>query len=146
MIHVAEVRVALIREKTLKYDASRRICCSDDAAVILKEFFSDKDREHFVLLLMTIRHNIIGLNVAHIGSEMESIASTASCLKAALLANAQAVVLAHNHPSGCPEPSNEDKLLTKKFVEAFKFCDIHVLDHIIVGSSEHFSFADNGLI
>ena len=146
MIHIPEVRVALIREKTLKYDASRLIHCSDDAAAILKEFFSDKDREHFVLLLMTTRHNIIGLNVAHIGSESESVASPASCLKAALLANAQAVILAHNHPSGCPSPSVEDKALTKKFVEAFRLCDIQVLDHIVIGGDEHFSFADSGLI
>ena len=68
--------------------------------------------------------------------------------KVAILANAAAIVLAHNHPSGSPEPSQEDRTLTKRLVEAGKLLGIEVLDHIIVGdgSQRYFSFADQNLL
>lgn len=67
-------------------------------------------------------------------------------LKRALTLQAVAMILAHNHPSGNPQPSTSDKELTTKFVLASQSLDIHVLDHIIVAENTYFSFADQGLL
>jgi DNA repair protein RadC len=67
-------------------------------------------------------------------------------VKCALQYNAAAVILAHNHPSGVPEPSRADTSLTRRLSEALALVDVRVLDHFIVGGSELVSFAERGLI
>ena len=64
------------------------------------------------------------------------------------MSNSAAVVFGHNHPSGSPEPSTEDRTLTKRLVEAGKLLGIDVLDHIIIGDGNvsYFSFADEGML
>jgi RadC-like JAB domain len=68
--------------------------------------------------------------------------------KPAILSNAAALILAHNHPSGQPQPSQEDRVLTVRLVAAGKLLGISVLDHVIIGdgTSAYFSFADEGLL
>ena len=66
-------------------------------------------------------------------------------MKAALDANAAAVILSHNHPSGNPEPSQADERITKRMVDALALIDVRVLDHVIVGR-ECVSFAERGLL
>ena len=68
--------------------------------------------------------------------------------KPAILSNAAALVCCHNHPSGAPQPSQEDRVLTKRLVDAGKLLGINVLDHIILGdgSETYYSFADEGLL
>ena len=67
-------------------------------------------------------------------------------MKEALLSNATSMMLFHNHPSGALEASAQDRALTKKIVDAARYFDIRVLDHIIVGKSKYFSFHDEGLM
>jgi DNA repair protein RadC len=67
-------------------------------------------------------------------------------VKEALAANAAAVILAHNHPSGCSEPSMADQRITQRLREALALIDVRVLDHLIVGSGEAVSFAERGLL
>jgi DNA repair protein RadC len=67
-------------------------------------------------------------------------------VKEALAANAAAVILAHNHPSGCSEPSMADQRITQRLREALALVDVRVLDHLIVGSGEAVSFAERGLL
>jgi DNA repair protein RadC len=67
-------------------------------------------------------------------------------LKAALKHNAGAVIFAHNHPSGHPEPSHADKILTTELKNALALIDVRVLDHIVVGGAETISFAERGLL
>ena len=66
--------------------------------------------------------------------------------KPAILSNAAAVVLGHNHPSGDPQPSHEDKALTKRLVDAGKLLGIEVLDHVVIGDSTYYSFTDEGIL
>ena len=66
--------------------------------------------------------------------------------KGALLANANCIMLAHNHPSGNPEPSSADKQVTSILVKAGKLLDVQVLDHIIVGDKTYFSFRESSLL
>lgn len=66
--------------------------------------------------------------------------------KDAIVHSAYSVVLAHNHPSGDPEPSEDDLTITKRFIEAGKILGIHVTDHIIISKNSFFSFKDKGLM
>jgi DNA repair protein RadC len=75
-----------------------------------------------------------------------SIVHPREVFKAAIMNNAASIVLFHNHPSGDPEPSPEDKSVTKRLVEAGKLMGIHVMDHIIIGSSKYVSLKERGHI
>jgi DNA repair protein RadC len=104
------------------------------------------DREYFVVLMLDTKNRVIGLNTVHIGTINSSLVSTRETFKPALLANATAVILAHNHPSGDPTPSPEDVAVTRKLVEAGQLLDIEVLDHIIIGDEgRSVSLKDRGL-
>ena len=67
-------------------------------------------------------------------------------LKTAIENLATAIILCHNHPSGNTYPSPEDKAITKKLIEACKLMDIPVLDHIIIGDNQYYSFGDEGML
>lgn len=67
-------------------------------------------------------------------------------VKRALQLNACALILAHNHPSGVAEPSKADQAITQRLIDALKLVDIRVLDHIIIGGTDAFSFAEQGLL
>jgi DNA repair protein RadC len=84
--------------------------------------------------------------VVAIGSLTAALVHAREVFKPAVLANAAAVILAHNHPSGDPEPSREDRELTERLVKAGRLLGITVLDHVIVGEERFYSFADQHLI
>jgi DNA repair protein RadC len=89
-------------------------------------------REHFLVLLLNARHECTGVDTVSIGSLNASIVHPREVFNPAVLASAAAIVLAHNHPSGDPEPSEEDLSITKRLVECGELLGISVLDHIIV--------------
>ena len=138
-------RVTLVREgKMPTYES--RIRSSASAHTVLQEYFADTDREMFVVMLMDRKHGIIGLNTVSIGSLTASVVHPREVFKPAILSNASSILLSHNHPSGCPLPSQEDRALTVRLVQAGKLLGVDVLDHIIVGDGQYFSFADEGLL
>lgn len=104
-----------------------------DAAQVLSRYLEHEDREHFVALLLDAKNRIIGINTVSIGSLCCAIVSARDVFKAAILANAASVIVAHNHPSGDVTPSPEDIQVTKTLREAGKLLEIEVLDHVIVG-------------
>jgi DNA repair protein RadC len=107
-------------------------------------FYADKqDREHFAVMLLDSQHKVLQCTVLFSGTIDGAAIYPREILKAALHANAAAVILAHNHPSGQPEPSTADKRITERIKSALALVDIRVLDHIIVGGS-CFSFAQSG--
>ncbi len=136
-------RVQLVRESHANYGTLRH---SQHAEGIIQRYLGDADREHFVVLLLDRKNNVIGINTVAIGSLSATIVHPREVFKPAILANAAAVILAHNHPSGDPTPSPEDKATTRKLVEAGKILGIQVLDHIIVGDERAYSFADEGCL
>ena len=116
------------------------------AADILKEMLSNQDREHFVIVLLNKKNHITGINTVSIGSLDASIIHPREVIKPAILANAAAVIFAHNHPSGDPTPSNEDQTITKHLKNALDLMAIEVKDHIIIGENCFFSFKEKGMI
>ena len=136
----------LVRERTFTFPTRDQVRSPADAAVVLAEYFSDRDREEFVVAFMDTANTLTGLHVASVGGLAASIVEPRQVFKAAVLANAAAVLLAHNHPSGNPEPSREDVAVTRQLVEAGKVMGIPVHDHLIVTDHGHTSLAERGLM
>lgn len=107
------------------------------------------EEEHFSLILLDNQHRIIGFENIFRGTIDGASVYPREVVKTVLAHNAAAVILAHNHPSGNPEPSIADKALTNRLKEALAFIDVRVLDHIIVGGCSEtltVSFAERGLL
>lgn len=107
------------------------------------------EEEHFSLVLMDTQHRVIGFENVFRGTIDGASVYPREIVKIALAHNAAAVILAHNHPSGNPEPSNADIHLTNRLKESLALIDVRVLDHIIVGGCSQtltVSFAERGLI
>jgi len=99
-----------------------------------------------VVLYLSTKHTLIAVDYAHIGSESESLVSIPAIFRGALLTSATSIILAHNHPSGDPHPSNHDLKMTERLIEAGKIMGIKVLDYVIIGGEEFFSLAEKGII
>ncbi len=138
-------RVELVRERELDTDTPS-ICEPADAAAVIWRFLEKCDREQFVVLLLATDNSVIGINVVSIGSLAASIVTPRETWKSAILANAAAIIVAHNHPSGNLEPSREDIRITRQLVEAGKLLGIPVHDHLIVTHRGFTSLAERGLL
>jgi len=106
----------------------------DDVVALLGRRLRKEHREHFLVLLLNARHEVIGKETISIGSLNASIVHPREVFKPAILASAASLVLVHNHPSGDAEPSEEDLAITKRLVQVGELLGIGVLDHVIVAS------------
>jgi len=145
----AQIKAALEIAKRLavqKWRVQDRVKSSEDIYRIVHLRMRDLGREEFRVLFLTARHDILTEKKLFEGSLMESVVSPREIILNAVQQSAASIVLLHNHPSGDPSPSPQDKNVTAKIVEACRYVDITVLDHIIIGKDSYFSFADHGLI
>lgn len=140
---IPNIRLTLVREGDGLANKPL-IRCPEGAVSLLMPRLRYEPREHFVALLLDTRHRTIGIHTVSIGTINCSVVSPAEVMKAALLANATAVIVAHNHPSGDPEPSAEDRAVTKRLVEAGKILGIDLLDHLIIGDGRWVSLKERG--
>lgn len=145
MYHIPQVKLMLVREGTVGAE-TRKITNSEEAAKLLSGYFEGHDREEFVVLLLDAKHHVRGIHTVSIGSLSMSIVHPRETFKAAIVSNASTVILAHNHPSGDPTPSKEDRELTARLKQCGELLGIPVLDHVIVGEGRHYSFADMGAL
>ncbi len=143
MYQIPAVRVALVQERTLAIPL-RVVRSPEDAAAVLREVIGDYDRETFAVLLLDTKNRVIAVHIASIGVLESAPVHPREIFKAAILANARAVVLGHNHPSGDPQPSAQDIRITHQLAAAGKLLDIRVLDHIIIGDGTHVSLRARG--
>jgi DNA repair protein RadC len=104
------------------------------------------EREHFLVVLLNARHEVDAIETVSVGSLNASIVHPREVFKPAILASAASVVLVHNHPSGDPEPSEEDLSITKRLVECGELLGIGVLDHVIIASRGVVSFRSRQLL
>lgn len=102
--------------------------------------------EVFGVVLLDTQHNVLGLKELFYGSVDACSVYPRVLVQQVIAANASAVILFHNHPSGCVDPSSADKSITRKLVDALSLVDVRVLDHFVIGKTETFSFAENGLL
>jgi DNA repair protein RadC len=139
-------RIMLVKESEDTFTKYPKFQNSSELFESFRKEFSMLDREHFFMITLDSKNRTIGYHTISIGSLSTSVVHPRECLKAALLDSAAAVIFIHNHPSGDPAPSREDRECTNRLVEASKILGIRVLDHIIIGETDYFSFADAGLL
>lgn len=125
-----------------------QIRSSMDAYYTIKNSLPDisYEVENFIVAYLNRKNSLLLCKVLTTGNNNRTIVDNLQLTKQAILHNASAVIIAHNHISGSMEPSENDISITRKAITAFDIFDIKVLDHIIFDESQHYSFADNDLI
>lgn len=145
---VAEVE--LIYRTNVHPDNRVQIKSSKDAYQILFASWNRNTIEHieeFKLLLMNRANRVLGMVSLSKGSSSGSIVDNKVILQYAIKANASSIIVAHNHPSGNPQPSDADKKITYRIKHACDLMEISLLDHLIIlPITKYFSFSDEGLI
>jgi DNA repair protein RadC len=118
----------------------------DRVAELVVPLIGTADREHCLAVLLDTKHRVLSTVTVSIGSLDHTFMSPREIMRDALLANAAACVLVHNHPSGDPEPSRDDERVTRRLVEAGRLVGVEVLDHLVVGGGTWVSLARRGLV
>ncbi len=124
----------------------KKVTSSGDVFDYLSLHLSDLTHEEFWVLLLNRANEIITHKLVSEGGATATVVDVKKIARMALESHAVGVILAHNHPSGNIQPSDQDRALTKKIKSALELFDIVVLDHLIVCSSKYYSFADEGSI
>ena len=119
---------------------------SKDAFQVLQLKLEDLPHEEFWVMLLNRANKVIDIKLIGRGGVSSTVVDSKVIFSFALESLASGIILAHNHPSGNLKPSNSDIRLTKKLVDAGKILEVPILDHIIVGDNDYFSFADEGMI
>lgn len=117
-----------------------------DVADLLMGEMKQLDREYFRIVLLDTKHRVIDIPVISIGSLNASIVHPREVFKECIRRSSSSVIMVHNHPSGDPEPSEDDIAVTERMVAAGELLGIAVLDHVIIGDNVFVSFFARGLI
>jgi DNA repair protein RadC len=144
----AEVKAALELGRRLMMSSPEErpvVSSPADAANLLMSEMMFLEQEHLRLVLLDTRNRVLETPTIYVGSLNTSVVRVGELFRAALKANAAAMIVAHNHPSGDPAPSPEDIRVTRQLVDAGKLMDIEVLDHIVIGHQRFVSLKERGL-
>jgi DNA repair protein RadC len=144
-----------LRELTVRYAVrkgsdgqpviiGRALNTPKDSAAAFMTTLQDEPAEVFAMICLTTKHRVIAYHEVSRGTLDSTLVHPREVFKAALLANAAAIIVAHNHPSGDPAPSSDDMTLTARLATAGHLLGIPLLDHIIVGDGRYFSFREAG--
>ncbi|HEX5611270.1 MAG TPA: DNA repair protein RadC, partial [Burkholderiales bacterium] len=112
----------------------------------LRLSLASREHEVFVCIWLDAQHRVLEAQELFRGTLTQTSVYPREVVKAALAANAAAIVFAHNHPSGVAQPSRADEMLTRQLKEALALVEIQVLDHFIVAGNQCVSFAERGLL
>lgn len=135
--------VKLIREEGQDYGVEK-VTSPEHAVELAGQIINDADREMMICICLDTRNQPIGIHTVSIGSLDSSIVHPREVFKVAMLSNAKAIILAHNHPSGDTAPSSEDHSVTDRIQEAGDLLGISLLDHIIISAEGYYSFREAG--
>lgn len=103
-------------------------------------------QERLGAALLDARHRIVKEREIFVGTLSNALVSTRDILRLALMEEAQALVIYHNHPSGDPTPSTEDKSFTKRLRDSLAYADMHLIDHLVIGAHGYYSMKESGMI
>lgn len=143
----AQIKAALeLGRRLAAYTASKPVVrCPSDVAALLMEEMRYLEKEEFRVVMLNTRNHVMGIDTASVGDLNSSIVHPREIFKEPIKRAAAAIILVHNHPSGDPNPSEEDVRVTRRLREAGRLLGIDVLDHLIVGDNSYFSFKERGL-
>ena len=116
-----------------------------DAANLLMAEMSLLEQEHLRVILLDSKNRLLKTVTVYVGSLNTSVVRVGELFREAIRANAAAIIVAHNHPSGDPAPSPDDVHVTEVIVQAGQLMDIDVLDHVIIGQQRYVSLKERGL-
>lgn len=141
-------KLELIKEESHKYEVDTRISKPQDLVDVLNLVCRINNNTEEVMLLLTLntKNVITGWFEVSRGSIDTSIVHPREIFKRALTNNATSIVVAHNHPSGDPNPSKEDINITNRLKECGKLLGINLIDHIIIGDEKYVSLKEKGII
>jgi DNA repair protein RadC len=122
-----------------------RVSSPADAANLLLPRLSRLEQEELHIILLDTRNQVLGIHQIYKGSLNTSVVRVSEVFRPAIEAPAAAIIVAHNHPSGIPDPSAEDVNVTRQLVQAGKLLDISVLDHVVVGQNRYVSLKERNL-
>lgn len=134
------------RRQVISSKQKTKITSSTTAFELLRGDLADLVHEEFYVLYLNRGNFVIDKKQLSIGGMAGTVADGKIIFKAALELNACGIILAHNHPSGNKQPSEQDKRLTRQLKEFGKLVEIEVLDHLIVTADTYYSFADEGIL
>lgn len=140
-----KVSIKLVKEGELDYGVES-VTSPGDVDKVLRKYIGDSDREILVVICLDIKNHINAINTVSVGTISSSLSHPREIFKPAILANAAAIILGHNHPSGDPELSKEDIEVTKRVAEAGKLLGIDLLDHVIIGDPSYYSMKEEGIL
>ena len=132
------------RRRAAEANMPKEVKSSKDTFERFLPYIDDPSQEHFLVMYLNQSNHPLKVECVSKGGTTNVIADPKIIFKNALNLGATCIVLGHNHPSGNPRPSEEDRLLTKKLFGAGKLLDISVTDHIIIGNERYYSFRDHG--
>jgi DNA repair protein RadC len=137
-----------ISERYAKEKIPKKISLISPQAVTkyLREKIGREKKEHFAILLLDSRNNLIKMSDISVGTLNANLVHPREIFAEALRQNAASIILVHNHPSGDPEPSEDDLEITKRITEAGKIMGVEILDHIVITKNKVFSFKEKKLI
>lgn len=137
---------SVLQETAAIYPNDKSTTMSDPCipALMLKALIGFEEREVFATIFLDNQNREIKTEKLFFGTINESSVYVREIIKMALLCNAAAIIISHNHPSGMIKPSNADHMITRKISEACCLMDIRLLDHIIVSRQDFYSFVESG--
>ena len=136
-----QVAIRMVREKPLY--STEPIDSPEKAVKLLSDAIKDYDREVVCVINLNSSLQPINLNICSMGAIDRAIVCPREVLKTSILSNASSVMLLHNHPSGNCHPSEQDVYITDRMQEVYKLMDIKLLDHVIIGDDQYYSFTEN---
>jgi DNA repair protein RadC len=140
-----EVLAAIELGKRINMPVTPKVLISSpqQSFLFLKDSMQHLSQENLVCLYLNVKSEIIAQKVITIGTISNTIFNPRDILKWGLKLSATAIIVAHNHPSGNPEPSIEDFMVTKRLIQASKLLDIMIVDHIVIGKNAYYSFLEH---
>ncbi|MCB9362721.1 DNA repair protein RadC [Candidatus Woesearchaeota archaeon] len=126
-------------QRRIKRGVPDRIQSPKDVYRLCGPKYEHLDKEHFVVLLLDTKHQVLREEVVSVGTLSASIVHPREVFKSAIKESAHGIILLHNHPSGDAEPSEEDRDITDQLVQAGELLGIEIIDHIIIGNGSFHS-------
>lgn len=134
---VEVVSLKVVKEKSIQY-LPRKVSSPQDAVDLCRKFLNNLPEERMISISLNTKNEFNNVTTVSIGTLNSSLAHPREIYKVAVMSNASSIIIAHNHPSGNPDPSKEDIDITKRLKEAGEILGIRLLDHIIIGEEARF--------
>ena len=138
--------VAELTRRHYRGKAPKPVRGPDDVVALIGRKLRAESREHFLVLLLNARHECVAVETVSIGSLNASIVHPREVFRPAVVASAASIIVAHNHPSGDPEPSEEDIAITRRLAQVGELLGICLLDHCVIARRGVVSLRARGLL